>query len=258
MSPPLGGASQFPKVRGVRRGIGLAVLAVVLGLALPGSAAAFEPLSSYGSFGEGAGGLGEAGGIAISPEGDLYVAGNESDRIDVFAQDGSFRFAFGKEVNAGPGNPDVCTNECQVGNPDGSASSLYVPEALDFDHWGNLYVVEEGGDRVDVFNPADEFEFAFGSGVRNGAHEPQVCTAETGCQSGNGDESAGALDSPQGIVLRGPGVYVADSENNRIDVYNYNGLFTRAFGKEVDPGGGDVAPWKAAARPAKPARERER
>jgi hypothetical protein len=213
-------------------------LAGVVGLlALPGSAMAFEPLSSIGSFGlsEEAGTFSRPAEVRVAPDGNLYAA--DEGRVDVFAPGGSFLFAFGKGVNSsGTGNPDICTTACQGGSGDGSAGSLYAATGLALDGAGLVFVSEYNGNRVDAFTTGGEFVRAFGWGVMDGANEFQICTAETECVEATAGDDPGALSAPVGLDIGGDGLlYVADPGNDRIDVFAPSGEFVRAFGKEVNP-----------------------
>jgi DNA-binding beta-propeller fold protein YncE len=215
----------------------VAALAVCAALfALPASALAFGPLSSFGSFGEGAGQINEVGGVAVAADGSSYVVDYDNNRIDVFSSGGGFLFAFGKEVNVQDGS-DVCTSAsgCQAGEIGGPAGAMNQPEGIAIAPGGNVYVADEHNNRIDVFSAQGAFLFAFGKNVNPGPGDSGVCTPATTCQSGLGAESAGAMSNPTGIGLSGSGdVYVADSENNRIDVFSAQGIFLFAFGKEVD------------------------
>ena len=102
---------------------------------------------------------------------------------------------------------------------------------------GSVYVADFGNDRIDVFSPAGNFEQAFGKGVNIAGGD--ICTVA--CQSGDNSsakESAGGMSDPEDIALGAEGnVFVADTANNRIDVFTAAGAFVRAFGSEVEPHG---------------------
>ena len=51
---------------------------------------------------------------------------------------------------------------------------------------------------------------------------------------GESGSDAGNLDGPIGIALAGEEVFVSDSGNQRIEVFDRNGKFLRAFGGEGD------------------------
>jgi DNA-binding beta-propeller fold protein YncE len=231
----------------------VAALAVA-GLLTPGSAAAFEPVASFASDGEGAGQLAAPGAMAVAPNGSVFVADRGNDRISVFSGAGEFLYAFGKGVR--PGGGDLCTaaTGCVGGSGGGSAGALSAPEgiAISEPHQvGNsesrqVFIAEEENDRVSVFSLAGEFEFAFGNEVDPAGGDQ--CTTESGCQPGSNHgpttepppaigpkAPAGALGKPSGVTVADSGrVFVAEAENNRVSVFDPLGDFLYAFGLEVE------------------------
>jgi DNA-binding beta-propeller fold protein YncE len=213
------------------------LISTALVLALSGSARAFEPLSNAGSFGEAAGQLDEPWGVAIGADGASYVAEYGNNRVSVFAADGTFLRAIGKEV--GLGGEDVCTaaTGCREGLYSDASGGMAAPKGLAFGPEGNLFVADAGNDRIDVFTPAGAFLYAFGLGVNLGAGNPDVCTTE--CHDGGSGAKAGEMDEAAGMAFDAAGLlYFADNGNHRIDVFDPAGGFVRAFGKDVKLGGG--------------------
>jgi DNA-binding beta-propeller fold protein YncE len=205
-------------------------------LAFPGSAAAFGPLSGFGTFGPGAAGeIERMRGIAIGADGSSYVSDEGNFRIDVFAPHGTFVRAFGKDVN--PGGGDVCTTSsgCQEGLDGESAGAMNEPQGVAFGPEGNLFVADKKNNRIDVFAPDGTFVRAFGKGVNPGGGD--VCTIE--CEPGESTGVAGAMNGPTGIAADSGALYVSDYGNGRIDVFSPGGTFVRAFGKGVNTGPGD-------------------
>lgn len=175
-------------------------------------------------------------GVAIGSDGSAYVSDVGNFRIDVFAPDGTFVRAFGKDVN--PGGGDVCTasSGCQEGLDGEGAGAMNEPQGVAFGPEGNLFVADKVNNRIDVFAPDGTFVRAFGKGVKPGGGD--VCTSA--CEPGDSTGVAGAMDGPTGIAADAGALYVSDYGNGRIDVFSPAGAFLRAFGKDVDPGGGDV------------------
>ncbi len=187
--------------------------------------------------GEGAGAMNEPQGVAFGFEGNLFVADKKNNRIDVFSPAGTFIRAFGKGVNTGPGDPDVCTTECEPGDSTGVAGAMDGPTGIAADS-GALYVSDYGNGRIDVFSPAGTFLRALGKGVNAGLGDPDVCTTE--CKGAEVGPDAGMMRLPLAVAV-GPNnqILVADTANNRIDVFSPAGTFIRAFGKGVNTGPGD-------------------
>lgn len=216
-----------------------------MGLGAPAAAsAAFGPVSSFGSFGSGAGQLDGVSDIAVADDGRLYVGSFSNRRVDVFSPAGEFEFAFGKDIEQGPGDDgdrcDVVTG-CEFGDGSGAAGALGGPEGLAFSPLnGNLYVADINNSRVDVLTPAGQFLFAFGKGV-NPQDGSDVCTAQSSCLEGEITPEAGSIGEPQGLGIDESGtVYVADRINHRILAFDADGSFEFAFGGGVGGPGVDV------------------
>ena len=228
----------------MRASLRLTIVAAICAIAalFPTAASAFGPVSSFGTLGVGAGQLGTPRGIAIAADGTTYVGDYELARVSVFDRNGGFLFAFGSDVEAGPGGGDICTTAtgCQMGTESGSAGALTHAGAPEIGPDGNLYIPESNNNRIDVFSPQGGFLYAFGRRVNPDGSD--LCTLASGCQAGVLAAGAGAFNSPEGLSFGPDGnLYVADETNNRIDVFTPRGTFLRAFGKGVDlAGGGDI------------------
>jgi DNA-binding beta-propeller fold protein YncE len=215
-------------------------IAAALALGAPAGAQAFGLISSFGLSGWAAGQTRLPAGLAVGPDGLLYVAAFSNSRVEVFSPDGTFIRAFGKEVNPSGGNVCSTATGCKVGTSNGLAGSIYAPSGIDIDPTtGRLYVTSLGNYRIDVFALDGTFLHAFGKEV--GQFGGDLCTAESGCQQGASDGSAGSLYGPSGIALdpTTETLYVT-GPGDRIDVFYASGAFIRAFGKGVNPAGGDV------------------
>src|SRR5262249_53482969 len=126
-----------------------------------------------------------------------------------------------------------------AGIEDGTAGSMTVPGGIDFGPSGLLFVADQGDNRVDVFTPQGAFVRAFGHEVnsQNGGH---VCT--TDCRRGIPSGAGAGLFRPLDVASDSGGqLAVRDLANHRIDVFEPEGGFVRAFGKEVNlDNGGNV------------------
>jgi sugar lactone lactonase YvrE len=92
------------------------------------------------------------------------------------------------------------------GSEDGQFSH---PAGLALDTEGNLWVADQGNNRVQKFNEAGEYVFEFGS-------------------HGSG---SGAFDAPKAVAIEAEGnIWVADSGNNRLEKFDAEGKFIEAVG----------------------------
>jgi NHL repeat len=213
--PALDGLALFPNLLSVRWGIRFGLLVVVLGLVLPGTAMGFVPLSSFGTFGSGAGQLGSPRGVTVGPRGTVYVTEVENHRISVFDAAGRFDFAIGEGVRPDGGDTCTATSGCKAGLQFASNEALSNPIGAALGPEGRLFIsdnIENG--RVTVYNSVGTFQYGFG---------------------------VGRLHEPGGIEFDRSGLlHVANSGENRIDVFTPGGTFVRGIGKDVGPGGADV------------------
>ncbi|MDQ5807419.1 MAG: choice-of-anchor D domain-containing protein, partial [Actinomycetota bacterium] len=191
-----------------------------------------------GTGGTGAGQLSSPAAVAVSG-GEVFVADESNHRISVFATDGTFVRAFGKDVNAGTGIPDICTSAttCRSGSLGGEAGQLDNPVSVAISG-GEVFVTDQGNRRISVFTTAGAFVRAFGKDVNPSTGDPDVCTPTTACRSASIGAGAGQLNTPYGLAVGGGEVYVADYFNHRVSVFTTAGAFARAFGKGVNGGAG--------------------
>lgn len=190
------------------------LLALVLGLVLPGSAAAFGPLASFGEFGGGPGQLDAPKQMAVAPDGDVYVADSGNDRISVFAGDGTFLRTFGEGV-------------------------LSEPKDVALDAEGRAYVADTGNGRIVVFSATGGLLDEFGEGELD---EPSgvavdgstVYVADTGNERVAVFTATGTSLAPiepvppfpprDAIVGDDGNLYVADFADERVDVFTKQGV----------------------------------
>ena len=125
----------------------------------------------------------------------------------------------------------------QVGSVGSNAGQLSAPLGVAVNGSGNLFVGDQGNNRIDEFTAAGAFVRAFGWDVVSGAPTTfEVCT--TSCKEGLAGGGAGELNGPVGLAFDGSGnLYVADRSNRRIDVFDpATPSFLRAFGWDVVSG----------------------
>jgi predicted membrane-bound mannosyltransferase/DNA-binding beta-propeller fold protein YncE len=185
-----------------------------------------------GTMGAAPGQLNRPIGMAIGPDGSLYVAEESNNRISVFSADGTFQRVLGSagevfftrpnSVAVGPdGNlyvADTWNFQIQVLSPQGEAVNrwgergeyglgaqtepvygFWGPRDVVVDAQGRVYVADTGNKRVRVYTATGEF-------IRD---------------IGSGGSAPGQLDEPSGLALHPDGrLFVADYWNRRVSVFN--------------------------------------
>jgi DNA-binding beta-propeller fold protein YncE len=213
----------------------------------PGGATGFELCTRAtgcqpGRPGGGPGQLGFPGGIATDDSGSVYVTDPANDRVSQFTSPGAFVRAFGFDVKPGGRRGfEICTQAtgCKRGVAGGRAGQFDRPAYVTTDQAGGVYVTDEGNHRVNQFTAEGTFVRAWGFNVRPGRGVGfEVCTKATRCRRGEPGGRAGQLSFPDGVAADGAGnLYVADA-NSRVNQFTTEGVFVRAFGFGVRPGGG--------------------
>ena len=219
------------------------VLAV--GLAAPAPAAVqFE--SAWGFQGSGPGAFQFPRGIAVGPDGELYVADQLNHRVQVFTPGGTYLRQIGSAATlqhpfhlaVSPAGilyvSDIGNNRVSRFELDGSylgffngsglpgAPSFFQPRGLAFAPGGDVYVLDSGNNRIGRFTPSGQAVSAIGA-------------------QGFGD---GEFETPFGLASDGDGnLYVNDAAYNyRIQVLDRFGTFVRKWGEfGAGPGQFDFA-----------------
>ena len=188
-------------------------------------------------------------GVAVDAVGNVYVADLGNERIQKFDSSGNFLRAWGKDVVTGGGTGlEVCTvaADCKQGVFGGGlGGELSSPQDVAVDAAGDVYVAE--GQRIQKFDSDGNWERAWGKDVLTaGGTGIEVCTVATDCKLGdlNGD-LGGEFRGPNGVAVDAAGdVYVADEVRQRIQKFDSNGTWERAWGDDVvqEDQPGDVDP----------------
>lgn len=191
---------------------------------------------SFGASGAGEGYFNRPADVAVAPNGDLWVADSNNNRIQKFSPSGGYLGKFGVK---------------------GSFASLFNrPSAVAFDREGSFWVADTGNNRIQKFSGQGAYQMKVGAlGSGNGAfsspegiavgpegkiwvadtknHRLQVFdTKGTFLQAiGVGGSGPGQFAEPAGLDFGSNGnVYVADAGNNRIQELTPEGVFVREFG----------------------------
>ena len=145
-----------------------------------------QVLNEWGSYGDGVsapagdGNFNEPWGVAVGPDGSVYVTDTWNHRIQKFTADGRFLKAWG---TFGQGE---------------EPTQFYGPRGLAVDAEGRVYVTDTGNKRIVVFDKDGNFITEFGSA----GFDP------------------GQFDEPTSVTIdRNGTVYVADTWNQRIQTF---------------------------------------
>ena len=181
-------------------------------------------------------------GVAVDANDDIYVADSSNNRIQVFDAQGSFKRTWGKDVDSAVGSGwELCQTaaNCQQGLPGGLGGEMEFPSGVDFDS-NFVYVAENGNMRVQVFDRQGTFQRLWGhDAVSGGGTDYEVCTVANQCQvvlppyGFKGGEFYG----PNDLAVGGGRVYVTESGNARLQVFDTLGNFQQAWGQNVITGG---------------------
>jgi DNA-binding beta-propeller fold protein YncE len=183
----------------------------------PGGASQGSPyMSQFGKLGSGSGELSAPKGIAVDAKGDVLVADELNNRIEVFNEKGEYVKAIGS-VGSGSGQ-------------------LKAPRGVAVDSRGDVWVVDTGNNRTDLFNEKGEFQATNGWGVNDGKAEFERCTGAS-CRVGIAGSGGGQFKEPTGVAIdsRNDAV-VTDTGNSRTELFNENGEFEGANGWGVSNG----------------------
>jgi hypothetical protein len=191
------------------------------------------------------------GGVAA---GTFYVADQTNHRIQRFAPSGSFELAWGADVNLPAGGTafETCSVavNCKAGVSNAGAGGLANPQAVAVDgDTGYVYVSNRDNRRIDVFDAAGAFLRTFGfdvasAGPGNTGTGFEVCVPANGdtCKVGVGGAGVGqygtgttaatygiAVTPSDGNAATGK-VYLANSQNQRVEVFGLDGVGPANFG----------------------------
>lgn len=195
--------------------------------------------SQFGSSGSGNGQFNTPAGIAIDSSGNIWIADTLNHRIQKFNSAGTYQSQFGSFGTA--------------------ISQLHTPVGIVVDGSGKVWVAENGNMRIQRFDASGVSELTVGT---NGSGDGQFVNAQFVAIDASGNlwvtdrfnnrvqkfssggtwlagagaagTTLGRFDGPRGIVVSGSNVYIADFNNDRIQVFT-DTLFT-------DPNAADTYP----------------
>ncbi len=148
-------------------------------------------LQAWGTFGDTVTGnapigtFNEPWGVAVGPDGSVYVTDTWNHRVQKFTRDGQPLLMWGQYGQPTPDNP-------------ASLSSFWGPRGIAVDANGNVLVADTGNKRIVVFDKDGNYLTEFGS---------------PGLAPGQFDEPVGIAIAPNGTV------YVTDTWNQRVQAF---------------------------------------
>ena len=169
-----------------------------------------EYVAKFGSKGKGAGQF-EAGpvSVAVGAGGNVWAGDLGNSRLNEFSSSGTFIQTVGFGVSNGEAKLQVCTSACKAGIAGSGNGQFEDPEGIVVSG-GDLYVVDDGNERVQELTEKGEYVSKFGS-------------------KGTGN---GEFDEPAWIAI-GPvsgNLYVTDWGNNRVQELTPTGTYVTQFG----------------------------
>lgn len=158
-------------------------------------------------------------GIAVSPDGNIFISRRDNHVISMVDKDGKIRtFAgSGESGFAGDGGPAL-------------QAKLRVPAGLGFDKKGNLYIADRENHRVRKIDTHGNITTFAGNGT-------------AGFSGDGGPATQASLNLPSGIVVdEEMNVYIADRSNDRIRAVDAKGVIHTYVGTGVEGFSGDNGP----------------
>ena len=215
-------------------------------------------IEHFGEWGEEPGQFTWVTSIAFSPEGELFLADENTHRITVFDSNNDYVRCFGKHGN-GPSEfdrpsglafapdgslyvVDTLNHRVQALTPSGKFKSQWgcfgdgegqfnMPWGIAIDSADNVYITDWRNDRVQKFDASGKFLLAFGS---------------------SGD-AEGRFNRPNGIAVDSDGdIYVCDWMNDRVQIFDQAGSL-----KDVLIGHSGMSKWGRTFLDANPEIERK-
>src|ERR1700735_2528403 len=169
-------------------------------------------------------GLNAPQGVGVDGHGNLYIADTGNNRVleynAPFVACGSLPCVAGPAQHVFGQGDNLTSNQCNFGGSTPSARSLCQPTGVVSDSLGNIYIADQGNNRVLEFNTPLTVTGTAGSGdTRADLVIGQGATGTSFASNGNGT-TATTLWQPYSVALDSSNnIYVADFQNSRVLEY---------------------------------------
>ena len=142
-------------------------------------------------------------GVAIDASGDLFISDSGNQRVrEVNAQTGVIATIAGNGTYGYSGDGGAAT-DAMIGNP----------QQLALDSSSNLYIAEQGKCVIAKVNLSTGI---ISTVAGNGTAGPGVTLTDSPVKGDGGPATMAQLSYPQGVVLDPAGIFIADSDNQRV------------------------------------------
>ncbi len=157
-------------------------------------------------------------GTAVDASGNVYIADTYNMRVQKYDGSGNLLLMWGWNVEPGaPFGFETCTSGCTQGSSGSGDGQLSYPMGIAVDFSGNVFVSDTSNNRIQKFDSSGNYLAQWGT----------VCDIEVS----GADGCDGDFNNPYGIGVDSAGnVYVADSQNDRIQKFDGSGTFIARWG----------------------------
>jgi streptogramin lyase len=217
-------------------------------------------VSQFGSLGSGDAQFSYPEGMAVAPNGNLWVADAVNNRVDELSSSGAFIETVGWGVSDGNWRAEICTSNCRAGRAGSGEGQFEDPHGIAVDANGDVWVSDSGNNRVQELAPSGVYIKQFGAtGIEPGQLEEPTGIAVD--RSGNvwvsssryyrveeftssgayirmlgnsPSSAAGMFEVPRGIAIDAQGdVWVADERADRVQEFSSSGQYLSSFGSSA-------------------------
>jgi YD repeat-containing protein len=185
--------------------------------------------AAYGKEGTGNTEFKEPFGIAVDQTtGNVYVADSGNNRIEELNSSGGFVEVIGWGVSDGKSELEVCKTGCKAGISGTGNGQLTYPMSVTIDSSGNIWVADEGNNRVQEYSESGTYLKKFGT-------------------LGSGNEQ---FKEPGALTISEGSLYIVDRGNDRVEQFSTSGSYIGQFGSKGKGSGQLEGPTGIAANPS--------